>query len=175
MLAIVGAIAWFLLVLFSYIALGPDRLSGRGQILSGVAVGVLCVSVMAPFALTASTVLTGKETANAIFESTSSNPTAVPVKHEDPWGGRKRVNFLLVGGDGAGKPGGRADRQHDHGQRARRDRQHRHVQPSPQPPARPLPAQHRARQEVPQRLHARAAQRRPAQRGLWQYAEDHPS
>ncbi|MGJ6966270.1 LCP family protein [Streptosporangium sp. G11] len=101
-LAIVGAIAWFLLVLFSYVSLGPDRLSGRGQIVSGIAVGVLCVSVMAPFALTASTVLTGKETANAIFESNSGNPTAVPVKHEDPWGGRKRVNFLLVGGDGAG-------------------------------------------------------------------------
>ncbi|WP_329429770.1 LCP family protein [Streptosporangium sp. NBC_01495] len=101
-LAIAGAIAWFLLVLFSYVSLGPDRLSGRGQIVSGIAVGVLCVSVMAPFALTASTVMTGKETANAIFESASGNPTAVPVKHEDPWGGRKRVNFLLVGGDGAG-------------------------------------------------------------------------
>ncbi|MER5642874.1 LCP family protein [Streptosporangium sp. NPDC002524] len=101
-LAIVGAIAWFLLLLFSYISLGPDRLSGRGQIVSGIAVGVLCVAVMAPFALTASTVLTGKETANAIFAPAAGNPTAVPVKHEDPWGGRKRVNFLLVGGDGAG-------------------------------------------------------------------------
>ncbi|GAA4192594.1 hypothetical protein GCM10022252_34220 [Streptosporangium oxazolinicum] len=101
-LAIAGAIAWFLLVLFSYVSLGPHRLSGRGQIVSGIAVGVLCVSVMAPFALTASTVMTGKETANAIFASSADNPTAVPVKHEDPWGGRKRVNFLLVGGDGAG-------------------------------------------------------------------------
>ncbi|WP_440071597.1 LCP family glycopolymer transferase [Streptosporangium sp. OZ121] len=101
-LAVVGAITWFLLVLFSYISLGPDRLSGRGQIVSGIAVGVLCVSVMAPFALTASTVMTGKETANAIFAPAADNPTAVPVKHEDPWGGRKRVNFLLVGGDGAG-------------------------------------------------------------------------
>ncbi|MFF5248432.1 LCP family protein [Streptosporangium sp. NPDC000095] len=101
-LAIVGAIAWFLLVLFSYVSLGPDRLSGRGQIVSGIAVGVLCVSVMAPFALTASTVLTVKDAANSIFESASANPTAAPVKHEDPWGGRKRVNFLLVGGDGAG-------------------------------------------------------------------------
>ncbi|MEU8384341.1 LCP family protein, partial [Streptosporangium sp. NPDC048865] len=101
-LAITGAIAWFLLVLFSYVTLGPHRLSGRGQIVSGITVGVLCVSVMAPFALTASTVLTGKETANAIFESASGNPTVAPVKHEDPWGGRKRVNFLLVGGDGAG-------------------------------------------------------------------------
>lgn len=101
-LAIAGAIAWFLLVLFSYISLGPQRLSGRGQIVSGIAVGVLCVSVMAPFALTASTVLTLKEAANSIFESNAGNPSAAPVKHEDPWGGRDRVNFLLIGGDGAG-------------------------------------------------------------------------
>ncbi|MGC5016379.1 LCP family protein [Streptosporangium sp. DT93] len=100
-LAVAGAIAWFLLLLFSYVTLKPNRLSGRGQIVSGIVVGVLCVSVMAPFALTASTVLTAKETLD-IFKPASTDPTAVPVKHEDPWSGRKRVNFLLVGGDGAG-------------------------------------------------------------------------
>lgn len=101
-LAIVGAIVWFLLVLFSYISLGPHRLSGRGQIVSGITVGLLCVSVMAPFALTASTILTLKEAANSIFPSDGGNPTAAPIKAEDPWGGRERVNFLLIGGDGAG-------------------------------------------------------------------------
>ncbi|MBB2910206.1 LCP family protein required for cell wall assembly [Streptosporangium becharense] len=101
-LAVVGGVAWFLLMLFSYISLRPERLNGRGQIVSGIVVGVLCVSVLAPFALTASTVLTLKETANSIFGSTADDPTAAPIKHEDPWGGRKRVNFLLVGGDGAG-------------------------------------------------------------------------
>ncbi|GAA3042553.1 LCP family protein [Streptosporangium longisporum] len=101
-LAVVGAIAWFLLLLFSYVTLRPNRLSGRGQIVSGIVVGVLCVSVMAPFALTANTVLTFKQTTLDIFKPASANPTAVPVKHEDPWAGRKRVNFLLVGGDGAG-------------------------------------------------------------------------
>ncbi|MEU4831301.1 LCP family protein [Streptosporangium sp. NPDC023615] len=101
-LAVAGAVAWFLLLLFSYVTLKPNRLSGRGQIVSGVVVGVLCVSVTAPFALTANTVLTLKQTTLDIFKPTSADPTAVPVKHEDPWGGRKRVNFLLVGGDGAG-------------------------------------------------------------------------
>ncbi len=101
-LAGVGAIAWFLLILSSYISLRPKRLSGGGQIVSGVAVGVLCVAVMSPFALAASTVLAARDLANTIFESSEGNPTAVPIKHEDPWNSRERVNFLLVGGDGAG-------------------------------------------------------------------------
>ncbi|MFD1496279.1 LCP family protein [Streptosporangium lutulentum] len=101
-LAIVGAFCWFLLVLWSYVSLRPNRLSGRGQIVSGIVVGVLCVAVTAPFALTASTVLTVKDAANAIFQSSTDNPAVAPVKHEDPWNGRTRVNFLLVGGDGAG-------------------------------------------------------------------------
>ncbi|MFC3980869.1 LCP family protein [Streptosporangium jomthongense] len=105
-LAGAGALAWFLIVLSSYISLRPRRLSGRGQIVSGVAIGLLCVGVMSPFALVANTVLTAKNTANAIFQSSTDNPAVVPVKHEDPWNGRDRVNFLLVGGDGAGNRDG---------------------------------------------------------------------
>ncbi|MCW2879861.1 MAG: Transcriptional regulator-like protein [Sphaerisporangium sp.] len=101
--ALVGALAWFTLVITSYIALGPDRLPQTGQIISGIVVGVLCVSVMAPFALTASSMMTVRETANAVFPSDPGPGTSVAaVKQEDPWDGRRRVNFLLVGGDAAG-------------------------------------------------------------------------
>ncbi|GGQ09137.1 LCP family glycopolymer transferase [Streptosporangium pseudovulgare] len=99
----VGALAWFLLVLFSYVTLGPNRLKGRDQIISGIAAGVLCVSVMAPFGYAASSVLAIKDTANVIFQQQEeANPTAAPIKAEDPWDGSSRVNFLLVGGDAAG-------------------------------------------------------------------------
>ncbi|MFB9884712.1 LCP family protein [Planobispora siamensis] len=101
-LAALGALGWFLLVLSSYITLGPNRLNGAGQVVSGIVVGVLCVAVMTPFALTASTVLTAKDTVNEIFPSTPDDSAATPIKAEDPWGGRDRVNFLLIGGDGAG-------------------------------------------------------------------------
>jgi LCP family protein required for cell wall assembly len=102
--AVVGALAWFLLVLTSYISLGPDRLSQSGQIVSGIVVGVLCVTVMAPFALTASSVETARNLANDIFSSPAQGggATSAPIKDEDPWNGRHRVNFLLVGGDAAG-------------------------------------------------------------------------
>ncbi|GAA3804285.1 hypothetical protein GCM10022226_25150 [Sphaerisporangium flaviroseum] len=100
--AAVCALAWFALVILSYIALGPDRLPQTGQIVSGIVVGILCVSVMAPFALTASSMMTVRETADAIFPSDQAGTTAAPIKQEDPWNGRRRVNFLLVGGDAAG-------------------------------------------------------------------------
>ncbi|MEU7893897.1 LCP family protein [Nonomuraea sp. NPDC049152] len=103
--AVIGALAWFALVLTSYITLGPDRLNGRGQIVSGIVVGLLCVSVMAPFALTANTMLTVRETVKGIFPSTS-DPDVQPIKEEDPWNGKERVNFLLIGGDGAGNRDG---------------------------------------------------------------------
>ncbi|MFD1934468.1 LCP family protein [Nonomuraea mangrovi] len=103
--AVIGALAWFALVLTSYITLGPDRLNGRGQIVSGIVVGLLCVSVMAPFALTANTMLTVRETVQGIFPSTA-DPDVQPIKEEDPWNGKDRVNFLLIGGDGAGNRDG---------------------------------------------------------------------
>ncbi|MBB5966396.1 LCP family protein [Planomonospora venezuelensis] len=101
-LAGLGALGWFLLVVSSYITLGPNRLDSTGQIVSGVVIGTLCVVVMAPFALAASAVLTIKETANAIFPSEPQDPAAPTFKPEDPWNGQDRVNFLLIGGDGAG-------------------------------------------------------------------------
>lgn len=101
--AAVGALAWFALVITSYVALRPDRLPQTGQVVSGIMVGVLCVSVMAPFALTASSLMTVRQTAAAIFPSDpGGGTTAAPVKREDPWNSRRRVNFLLVGGDAAG-------------------------------------------------------------------------
>jgi LCP family protein required for cell wall assembly len=101
----VGALAWFTLMIMSYIALGPQRLPQSGQVISGVMVGILCVSVMAPFALTASSLMTVRDTANAIFPSDPDpdpGTSAAPIKQQDPWNGRRRVNFLLLGGDAAG-------------------------------------------------------------------------
>ncbi|WP_214110856.1 LCP family protein [Acrocarpospora catenulata] len=99
--AVVLALAWFVLVLMSYITLGPDRLPQKGQIVSGIVVGVLCVAVMAPFALTVTTVSGAQELLSA-FPSAEDNPSHAPVKAEDPWNGRKRINFLLIGADAAG-------------------------------------------------------------------------
>ncbi|MBO3752487.1 LCP family protein [Streptosporangiaceae bacterium NEAU-GS5] len=96
------AVAWFAVVVMSYVALNPNRLPQSGQVVTGVVVGVLCVAVMAPFAVTAKYVKTANDTLGAIFPSTDDGSSVAPIKAEDPWAGRKRVNFLLIGGDAAG-------------------------------------------------------------------------
>ncbi|MEU6414112.1 LCP family protein [Microbispora sp. NPDC046933] len=99
--AAVCALAWFTLVLLSFIALRPQRLPQTGQVVSGIVVGVLCVAVMAPFAFTANTIRTASQLLDDVTAPVEGS-TPVPVRAEDPWNGRTRVNFLLVGGDAAG-------------------------------------------------------------------------
>ncbi|RJL31610.1 LCP family protein [Bailinhaonella thermotolerans] len=100
--AIVLALVWFVLVLSSYIVQDPDRLTGNSQIGSGLAVGVLCVAVMAPFGLTARNVISTRNDLNDIFPSSPGGGVAAkPIDKKDPWAGYQRVNFLLLGGDAA--------------------------------------------------------------------------
>ncbi|MFG1965783.1 LCP family protein [Nonomuraea sp. NPDC049028] len=103
-IAAVLALAWFAIIVLSYVALGPNRLNQQGQIVSGIVVGVLCVSVMAPFAFTANLVLTFRNASQKIFVpiALSTDPSVAPIKENDPWNGKDRVNFLLIGGDAAG-------------------------------------------------------------------------
>nr|WP_203947355.1 LCP family protein [Planotetraspora thailandica] len=103
--AAVGALAWFTLILVSYMALRPRRLSRAGQIFSGVVAGALAITVTAPFALAAVTVKTTSDLLDAVTApAAGEDPEVVPspVRAEDPWNGRKRINFLLLGGDAAG-------------------------------------------------------------------------
>ncbi|TMR09377.1 LytR family transcriptional regulator [Nonomuraea turkmeniaca] len=96
-------LAWFALMVVSYVVLGPNRLNQQGQVVTGIAVGMLCVTVMSPFALVAQTVGTARGAIKAVFPSgPDSDGSPIAQNPEDPWGGRTRVNFLLVGGDAAG-------------------------------------------------------------------------
>ncbi|HUR09152.1 MAG TPA: LCP family protein [Nonomuraea sp.] len=103
-IASVLALIWFAVIVTSYVALRPNRLNQQGQIISGIVVGVLCVSVMAPFAFTASAVQTVRNASQKIFKpiAQSTDPNIAPIKADDPWNGKDRVNFLLIGGDAAG-------------------------------------------------------------------------
>ncbi|WP_245642652.1 LCP family protein [Nonomuraea candida] len=96
------ALAWFALLVTSYVVLGPSRLNMQGQVVSGIVVGVLCVAVMSPFALTANVAM-GARDAFSIFPTHHDPEVPQTVQNpEDPWNGRDRMNFLLVGGDAAG-------------------------------------------------------------------------
>ncbi|SDJ78822.1 cell envelope-related function transcriptional attenuator common domain-containing protein [Nonomuraea maritima] len=102
-LASVAGLAWFALLVASYIVLRPHKLKKQGQILTGTLVGLLCVVVMSPFALAAQSVVTLRDAVTSIFGN-PDDPDAPPrpTNPADPWNGKTRVNILLIGSDAAG-------------------------------------------------------------------------
>ncbi|MEV4106040.1 LCP family protein [Nonomuraea sp. NPDC049695] len=101
--AAVLGMAWFALIVHSFVVLRPGRLPQSGQILSGTLAGLLAVVMVLPFGWTAQAVWTSRQTLNDIFQETPSDSpssaAAAGEKPEDPWAGRQRVNILLLGGD----------------------------------------------------------------------------
>ncbi|MET7327651.1 LCP family protein [Nonomuraea sp. NPDC005650] len=100
--AAVLGVAWFAVIVHSFIVLRPGRLPQGGQIVTGTLAGLLAVAVVLPFGVVAQYVWTAQSTVNDIFQET---PTEAPSSNgaaerpEDPWTGRQRVNILLLGGD----------------------------------------------------------------------------
>ncbi|WP_241564280.1 LCP family protein [Nonomuraea polychroma] len=103
---IIGAgvlgIAWFVLIVHSFMVLRPGRLPQTGQILTGTVAGLLAVMVMVPFGVAGQFAWTFQGTLHDIFQENppdGESPVAAQPKPEDPWAGRQRVNILLLGGD----------------------------------------------------------------------------
>ena len=60
----------------------------------------MCVAVAAPLAVVARYSMVQKQVVQKVFQHNKSATAPVDVTEEDPWGGRDRVNVLLLGGDG---------------------------------------------------------------------------
>ncbi|MBB5784740.1 LCP family protein [Nonomuraea jabiensis] len=100
--AAVLGVAWFAVIVHSFIVLRPGRLPQGGQIVTGTLAGLLAVAVVLPFGVITQYVWTLQSTVNDIFQETpSDSPSsgAAAERPEDPWAGRERVNILLLGGD----------------------------------------------------------------------------
>lgn len=63
-------------------------------------VALLCFVVAAPVALAARYALVQAELVDTVFEDNHTATRPLNVSPADPWGGRRRVNVLLLGGDG---------------------------------------------------------------------------
>ncbi|MFG1615290.1 LCP family protein [Nonomuraea wenchangensis] len=104
-------VAWFALIVHSFVVLRPSRLPQRGQILTGTLAGLLAVLVVVPFGALGNLAWTAQATINDIFQgpadadpgtgigTDAGTPATAQPSPEDPWAGRKRVNILLLGGD----------------------------------------------------------------------------
>ncbi|MEV6151806.1 LCP family protein [Nonomuraea sp. NPDC052129] len=100
--AVVLGVAWFALIVHSFIVLRPGSLPQAGQVLVGTFAGLLAVVVVLPFGMVTSYVWTSRNALNDIFVNEGPpEPQAeeTTTRPEDPWAGRTRVNILLIGGD----------------------------------------------------------------------------
>ncbi len=93
-------LAWVCVVVATYLLARPREASTLQRV-GGVAfVAVLCLAVAAPVALAARYATVQADLVNTVFRHNRSATVPEHVTQADPWGGRRRVNVLLLGGDG---------------------------------------------------------------------------
>ncbi|MGW4422941.1 LCP family glycopolymer transferase [Streptosporangium sp. NPDC004631] len=111
-------VAWFTLVLHSFIVLNPGTLPRVRRAIAGGVAGVLAVAALLPFGLAGQYAMVSQSALDRVFNAaptpapsqTSGISEASAQREEDPWAGRDRVNILLLGGDaGADRVGVRTD------------------------------------------------------------------
>jgi LCP family protein required for cell wall assembly len=103
----VVALLWVLVIIAGYRSLVPPR-TGRGQhTLGGLVVLVLVAAVVAPAVDVGRLALIQRGLISGIF---TGGRSATVVDKPNPFGGKERVNVLLLGGDGGqGREGVRTD------------------------------------------------------------------
>ncbi|MCW2757451.1 MAG: brpA 3 [Nocardioidaceae bacterium] len=108
----VGLVVWLMVLMNTYLNTRPLRPTS-GQRWSGTAMTmVLGILITAPLATGSYYAFVQRDTLNAIVtnEHTATTPSISKGTHTNPWGDKKRVNVLLLGGDGGvGREGIRTD------------------------------------------------------------------
>lgn len=95
--AVLAALAWFALIVHSYVVLRPGELPPGGQVVTGIVAGVLSVATTIPFTMAAQYANVSRETLDEVFDTSGDGDHRVLA--EDPWEGRDRINILMLGGD----------------------------------------------------------------------------
>ena len=100
---------WVAVVVGTFVALRPPRAPRTHLWGASALVGVVCLSVVAPVGLVVRDAVAQAGVVNAVFTH-NATATRPHVTQADPWGGRSRVNVLLLGGDsGPHRDGTRTD------------------------------------------------------------------
>ncbi|WP_307832649.1 LCP family protein [Planomonospora sp. ID91781] len=101
-------VAWFALVVHSFMVLNPGTLPAAGQAVAGTVAGVLAVAVLLPFGFVGQYAAVSQTAIEGVFSAPAA--TLPAGREQDPWAGRSRVNILLLGGDADDhRPGVRTD------------------------------------------------------------------
>ncbi|GGO62071.1 LCP family glycopolymer transferase [Nonomuraea cavernae] len=100
------ALAWSVVIIWSFVLVRPPRGDTVGRVLSTVVAGALCALILAPAAYAARLAYLSREVVTTLFAGNSASP----ILAQDPWNGAQRINFLLIGADAApNRPGVRTD------------------------------------------------------------------
>lgn len=107
----VVAAAWIGVVVAQFLVLRPKPTTRWRLVGSSVFVGLLCLLVAVPTVVTTRYAMAQATLVETVFSNDVSMTAPTDVTPEvDPWGGRNRVNVLLLGGDGGeGRDGVRTD------------------------------------------------------------------
>ena len=101
LLAVSVLLLWLAVVVSTYFLLRPSGLR-RGRSAAGLAaLVVLCALLASPVAVGARYAMVQADLVEEVFHDNRTATTPQDVTEEDPWGGRDRVNVLLLGGDGS--------------------------------------------------------------------------
>jgi polyisoprenyl-teichoic acid--peptidoglycan teichoic acid transferase len=103
-------VAWSTVVVGTFVAVRPKP-SVRWKLWgSSVLVVGLCLTVALPTIVAARYAMVQASLVETVFSTERSATRPTHVTKEDPWGGRRRLNILLLGGDGGqGRTGVRTD------------------------------------------------------------------
>jgi LCP family protein required for cell wall assembly len=101
---------WTAVVVCTFVVLRPPS-APRVPLWGGsLVVGVVCLAVVAPAGLVVRDAFAQAGVVKAVFNHNATATRPDNVTKADPWGGRRRVNVLLLGGDsGPNRDGTRTD------------------------------------------------------------------
>ena len=106
----VVALLWLVVVVAGYRSVRPHGLHRWQQALGGLVVLLLCAAVVAPAVLVGRVAAAQRGLVDTVFHDGHSATVAAPTDGTDPFGGKKEINVLLLGGDGGvGREGVRTD------------------------------------------------------------------
>jgi LCP family protein required for cell wall assembly len=110
-LVVVLALAWVLVVVAGYVALLPRRAPRRRRRTGAVVVLALCLAGAVPAVAAAHLAVQQRDLVQGVFARDGQSATVQELEEaEDPFGGKPRINVLLLGGDGGeGRDGVRTD------------------------------------------------------------------
>jgi LCP family protein required for cell wall assembly len=103
-------VVWVGNVVATYLLVRPRDRPRAHTVVGSLFVLLMCLAVAAPLALASRYSVVQKDLVEHVFQGNRGATTPVDVTEEDPWGGRRRVSVLLLGGDGSiHRPGVRTD------------------------------------------------------------------